>query len=584
MYESQFLLKRRPFAATPDPRCFLASGQIQSALDELVVCVEQGQGVAVVSAPAGTGKTLLCERLRSELESRFQVVLLPHASFLTRRAILQSILADLNHSYRRQDEQELRLELSPAIRALSPKREAMVLILDEAHMLAEDLLEELRILSDLSDHGRPLVRLVLVGQPGIEETLARPSLEALNQRIRAHVCLDSFDRTTAVDYIDYRITWAGGRTGEIFTPDALDLIYRASDGVPRCINQLCDHALLLAYVAEQKPVTAETIRDALKDLRQLPLHWNESLLADQSDKPTVSAFDPIDDQHRIDSSDELVQSFEFGADLPRTNSTVEWNEPADELASVEVADQPHVDDIKAGDQRPEVHAIIATNLCNSTLKNSLPPQSSKRIETIAPGVVLEEIVSDRYAAIDGGFPLPTAIKNLHETISPAVTGSECKSDTPADQSVRVDIVKSDLIPDGIAESSSETFEEVCSRLDGMLPEFNEDPGWDTSILETAFRTPRSNSVGEVDEWGSLEEELGISVCELANEVRTGLKSETSGAEFEQLRQILGTTQPITIEVGAADPAPQTISSTTESTERPYRNLFSRLRRKQQGLL
>jgi general secretion pathway protein A len=267
MYEDQFLLKRRPFAATPDPRCFLASGQIQSALDELVVCVEQGQGVAVVSAPAGTGKTLLCERLRSELESRFQVVLLPHASFLTRRAILQSILADLNHSYRRQDEQELRLELSPAIRALSPKREAMVLILDEAHMLAEDLLEELRILSDLSDHGRPLVRLVLVGQPGIEETLARPSLEALNQRIRAHVCLDSFDRATAVDYIDYRITWAGGRTGEIFTPDALDLIYRASDGVPRCINQLCDHALLLAYVAEQKPVTAATIREALKDLQ-----------------------------------------------------------------------------------------------------------------------------------------------------------------------------------------------------------------------------------------------------------------------------------------------------------------------------
>jgi type II secretory pathway predicted ATPase ExeA len=568
MYESQFLLKRRPFAATPDPRCFLASGQIQSALDELVVCVEQGQGVAVVSAPAGTGKTLLCERLRSELENRFQVVLLPHASFLTRRAILQSILADLNHSYRRQDEQELRLELSPAIRALSPKREAMVLILDEAHMLAEDLLEELRILSDLSDHGRPLVRLVLVGQPGIEETLARPSLEALNQRIRAHVCLDSFDRATAVDYIDYRITWAGGRTSEIFAPEALDLIYRASDGVPRCINQLCDHALLLAYVAEQKPVTASTIREALKDLRQLPLHWNESLLADQ---------------HRIENSNESVQSFEFGADLPVSNSIVEWNEPADELASEEVADRPHAVEVKAIGQQPEVHAIMATNLCKSILKNSLPPQTSKRIETIAPGVVMEEIVSDRYAAIDGGFPLPAAIKNQRETTSAELTSSESKSDTSADQSVRIQTVESALISEGIDESSSETFEEVCSRLDGMLPEFNEDPGWDTSILETAFRKPRSNSVGEADEWESLEEELGISVCELANEVRAGLKSEESGTEIE-LRQILGTTEPVTIEVGAADPVHQTTSSTAEPTERPYRNLFSRLRRKQQGLL
>jgi type II secretory pathway predicted ATPase ExeA len=581
MYEDQFLLKRRPFAATPDPRCFLASGQIQSALDELVVCVEQGQGVAVVSAPAGTGKTLLCERLRSELESRFQVVLLPHASFLTRRAILQSILADLNHSYRRQDEQELRLELSPAIRALSPKREAMVLILDEAHMLAEDLLEELRILSDLSDHGRPLVRLVLVGQPGIEETLARPSLEALNQRIRAHVCLDSFDRATAVDYIDYRITWAGGRTGEIFTPDALDLIYRASDGVPRCINQLCDHALLLAYVAEQKPVTAATIREALKDLRQLPLHWNESLLADQSDEPTVSAFDAIDDRQPTENSNQEVQSFEFGADLPLSNKTVESHE-ADDFASEEV-DQPPADEVQVRGQQTEVRAFMGANLGKATLKNSLPLQASRRIETIAPGVVMEEIVSDRYAAIDGGFPLPTAIKNQREMISAGLTGSESKSDTSNDQSVRVETVESDLISEGIDDSSSETFEEVCSRLDGMLPEFNEDPGWDTSILETAFRKPRSNSVGDADEWDSLEEELGVSVCELTSEVRAGLKSEESGTEIE-LRQILGTTQPVTIEVGAADPAHQTTSSTTESTERPYRNLFSRLRRKQQGLL
>ncbi len=581
MYEAQFLLKRRPFAATPDPRCFLASGQIQSALDELVVCVEQGQGVAVVSAPAGTGKTLLCERLRSELESRFQVVLLPHASFLTRRAILQSILADLNHSYRRQDEQELRLELSPAIRALSPKREAMVLILDEAHMLAEDLLEELRILSDLSDHGRPLVRLVLVGQPGIEETLARPSLEALNQRIRAHVCLDSFDRATAVDYVDYRITWAGGRTGEIFTPDALDLIYRASDGVPRCINQLCDHALLLAYVAEQKPVTAATIREALKDLRQLPLHWNESLLADQSDEPTVSAFDAIDDRQPTENSNQEVQSFEFGADLPLSNTTVQSHE-ADDFALEEV-DQPPADEVQVRGQQTEVRAFMGANLGKATLKNSLPLQASRRIETIAPGVVMEEIVSDRYAAIDGGFPLPTAIKNQREMISAGLTGSESKSDTSNDQSVRVETVESDLISEGIDDSSSETFEEVCSRLDGMLPEFNEDPGWDTSILETAFRKPRSNSVGDADEWDSLEEELGVSVCELASEVRAGLKSEESGTEIE-LRQILGTTQSVTIEVGAADPAHQTTSSTTESTERPYRNLFSRLRRKQQGLL
>lgn len=275
MYETSFGLKRRPFAATPDATCFLSAGPIQGVLDELVVCVEQGQGIGVVTAPAGTGKTLLCERLRFELDDRYETVLLRHASFLTRRALLQTILCELNYAYHHPSEQELRLELFPAIRALQPKREALVLICDEAHQLTDSLLEELRILADFAEFGRPLVRLVLVGQLSLEEKLAQPNLEAFNQRIRAHVSLSTFDHAGSLDYIDYRITWAGGRTDEVFTPDALDLISRASDGVPRCINQLADHSLLLAFVADQRPAGEDLVREALSDLRQLPLHWNE---------------------------------------------------------------------------------------------------------------------------------------------------------------------------------------------------------------------------------------------------------------------------------------------------------------------
>ena len=96
MYEASFDLKRRPFGATPDATCFLSAGPIQAALDEIVVCVEQGQGIAVLTAPAGTGKTLLCERLRSELSGRFETIFLRHASFLTRRALLQTLLCELN--------------------------------------------------------------------------------------------------------------------------------------------------------------------------------------------------------------------------------------------------------------------------------------------------------------------------------------------------------------------------------------------------------------------------------------------------------------------------------------------------------
>src|SRR5262249_46071326 len=151
MYEASFGLTRRPFAATPDATCFLSAAPIQAALDELVVCVEQGQGIGVLTAPAGTGKTLLCERLRFELGERFETVLLRHASFLTRRALLQTVLCELNHSYHHPSEQELRLELFPTIRALAPKREALVLICDEAHQLSDSLLEELRILADFAE-------------------------------------------------------------------------------------------------------------------------------------------------------------------------------------------------------------------------------------------------------------------------------------------------------------------------------------------------------------------------------------------------------------------------------------------------
>lgn len=656
MYETQFLLKRRPFAATPDPRCFLGAGTIQAALDELVVCVEQGQGVAIVSAPAGTGKTLLSERLRMELDSRFEVIFLRHASFLTRRALLQSILADLNHAYRRHDEQELRLELVPAIRALNPRREALVLLCDEAHMLNEDLLEELRILADLAEQGRPLVRLVLIGQPGLEETMARPGLEALNQRIRAHVCLESFDRAAALDYIDYRITWAGGRTDEIFTAEALELICRASEGVPRRINQLCDHSLLLAYVAEEKPVRSETILEALQDLRQLPLHWNESFLtevprqwgaAESTELVNGSSTDTASFETESNfASPAALQTVEFGTDLPRPDADDAFgsayqneemhaaadtdgdnlrgddldgetvSEDFDEVAETQV-------DKTALEQDRSVQTLLAdvqSSGMRSFMMMAPPSETAKSSDDPVPdrirtGAVEEELVCDRYAAIDGGFPVPVPTVSVSQPWSdgPEPTTAGSHHDTDELVQVREHSVTTEtsskvwyVLPDSTELPSAQTavvdhaddsdeFETVCTRLDKWIPEASDNPGWDSALLELDLRQhPRAVDALQTekssDDWESLEAQLGMRVCELASEVHDELKSQAAGdgtSAWKQLQQILGTdSESSSIEVGATEHQPSSScgSAATATPVRPYRNLFSLLRRKQQGLL
>ena len=699
MYESFFGLKRRPFAATPDPQCFLASGSMQAALDEIVVCIEQGQGIAIVSAPAGTGKTLLCERLRSELGSPFESVLLRHASFLTRRALLQTILCELSHAYRQQDEQELRLELMPAIRALRPQREALVLICDEAHQLSEDLLEELRILSDLAEQGRPLVRLVLVGQLGLEETLARPGMEALNQRIRAHVCLETLDRAGSLDYIDYRLTWAGGRTEEVFSAEALDLVSRAADGVPRCINQLCDHAMLLAYVAEQQPVPPAIIREALQDLRQLPLHWNETVTFDatrrnsgpgEADITTTEsdvALAEFSYEDHPSSEGIYVESIEIGADLPQAVSRsiaqpnhqprfshVEREMPLVETTGnvsatacefgFETGDDRFVDetfhahqfsqDVEEADS--DTFTTHATNHGGTELATT----ESRCVDPLAGITILaarppkqsgftEELVLDRYAAIDAGLEpvdvegvLPSEVEAAtlaSQFVALALTESArtaCDTTThfeptqnqttfkvgattdSADEIRALDGIHAAAIESVMTEpvdqgsNASETdldFRAACARLRERLPQVADETAWDSNLLRdgTVAESCDDSSYARRDDDDqasmdaeTLEEVLGAEVCELVQELQQtmGLPSRPHSS-VAQLRSLLAAKQstsdstvsyadsvvtvcdrPATEAHMQAEPAP----NETETLARPYRNLFSILRRKQQGLM
>ncbi len=439
MYESFFKLQRRPFSATPDPNCVYQVGAIQTAIDELVVRMERGEGIAVLTAPAGLGKTLLCEKIKQEVGGSCVAILLRHADFRSTDDLLRTLLIELGDKSSAETEPELRRRLKATLTDLREERRSLVLICDEAHELENDVLEELRRLVDYADHGVPWVRILLAGQLELEEKLADPRLSAVNQRLQSHLSLPPLTQQESLDYIDYRLTWAGGRREEIFHSATLSAIVEAADGNPRCLNQLCDHVLLLAYVAEQRPVLPDLVSEALSDLQHLPLTWHvRSQPAFESISPSTSPT-----QHRtvefgnhletwetqptfVDAASSEDAVWEFGA--PESVESPAIEEPADPFEHLLKEVETELDRIEALER-------------------------SHRDET---GGVREEPVLDRYAAIDAGWPA--------EELPPPEVYTPVPAVHPVDVPAKVDA--EDQIHDEVLELVTTTREATSRRFDG----------------------------------------------------------------------------------------------------------------------
>ncbi len=331
MYEEFFGLHRRPFSATPDANCFVPLETHQGVLDALAVSCERGQGIGVLTGEAGLGKSLVGLRLAFELQPTFATAFLGHSAYATRRALLQAILFELNRPYDRMGEQELRLELMSALKSLRSERQGFVLIVDEAHRLSVPLLDEVRLLTLLADGGEPLARVVLIGNRELEERLADPELAAFNQRVCCQVDLASLTQVESLEYLSANLEFAGGEVEEIFTEEALTFLAKAADGVPRCLNHLADHSLLLAFVTERRPVSIDVVREALDDLKQLPLQWNDPISGGEIYRG-LSQRPPMEDS----AVDLWPQHAETSEDAPRENSS--WNESAfgDSSAAIEI--------------------------------------------------------------------------------------------------------------------------------------------------------------------------------------------------------------------------------------------------------
>lgn len=263
MYEKRFGLKRRPFPATPDDTLYYPATGHESALQTLLRGVHEDEGLLLASGPPGIGKTLLAHCLADRLGGEVATAFLTHSQLPDAAALLQSILFDLQLPYEGVSEQVLRLRLTDHLLKNRAAGRRFVLLVDEAHLLKPELLEELRLLGNLEAGGRKAFQAVLFAQENILETLKQPRLAAVAQRLSVRCTLASLGLEESIDYLLHHLRLAGGKPEKIIDEAALEVIASGTHGLPRLLNQASHQALLLADAADLSCIDAEAALEAL---------------------------------------------------------------------------------------------------------------------------------------------------------------------------------------------------------------------------------------------------------------------------------------------------------------------------------
>ena len=249
MYNQFYGFKESPFNLTPNSRFFFASHKHTEALDSLVYAINQRKGFVVITGEIGSGKTTVCRTLLSRLDRHTQVALITN-THLNSKDLLMMVLEDLEIEHSNGSKAKLLSQLNSYLIDQIQQDNNVVLIIDEAQNLKPAVLEEIRMLSNLETETEKLIQIILLGQPELKQKLAMHGLEQLRQRIAVYFHLSPLTETEATEYVLHRLKIASGSDHQYMTPEALQLVYQFSKGVPRLINQICDNAFLTGYVAE----------------------------------------------------------------------------------------------------------------------------------------------------------------------------------------------------------------------------------------------------------------------------------------------------------------------------------------------
>ncbi|WAG11467.1 MSHA fimbrial biogenesis protein MshM [Aeromonas dhakensis] len=284
MYLNHFGLQEVPFGLTPNTGFYYGLPSHEEALQVLNWALAQGEGFIKVTGEVGTGKTLLCRKLLSELGSEERPVRLawlpnPH---LNPAELRIALALELGLAVRDQSELDLTDRIHRHLIALHQQGSRVVVLIDEAQALPDETLEAIRLFGNLETESSKLLQIVLFGQPELDSRLAKPHLRQLRQRIGFSYCLRPlrFDETRA--YLEHRLHISGYRGAPLFGGAALRQLWRASRGIPRLINILAQKCLMLAYGQGARQIDGRLVRLAVRDTddarRFVPRRWWPLLL------------------------------------------------------------------------------------------------------------------------------------------------------------------------------------------------------------------------------------------------------------------------------------------------------------------
>jgi general secretion pathway protein A len=295
MYKSFFKLQSSPFGTSPDPRFLYMMPHTREALACLEYGISARKGFTVLTGEVGTGKTTLLRRALSSFSNRRVSTAFVFNPRLEVLDFLEFVLTDFGIVPATRTKSGMLLQLNRWLIERFRMEETCVVVVDEAQNLSWDLLEEIRLLTNLETSSEKLLQIVLSGQPELDEKLRHPSVRQLRQRVSLWCRTQALTERQTHSYVAERLRIAGA-TRPLFSNEALDLVHRYSRGIPRIINLVCEHALIVGYVEQIQQITPSIVEGvaAELELEMQPFMVSSAALGDGARSPRSSSADGTD--------------------------------------------------------------------------------------------------------------------------------------------------------------------------------------------------------------------------------------------------------------------------------------------------